>query len=233
MNEVGYEYAPSFDGLAGALGDIAGLIEAAVPSLRKAPARGEPGTDTAGPADGEVETATGPESGPAAGVAGVAQAVQIESQKDAAAALRAAEDYFAACEPSTPALILVRQARLLIGKPLVAALEALAPQAAEQALIRFEGPPSFQIDIGRMRQLTAEAMPAGPGPEPEEASSRFTAASRADAAALIAGVETYFRRAEPSSPTPVLLAKARSFMNQDFLAIVKNLTAAEGQGGGG
>lgn len=230
VNEVGYEYAPSFDGLTAALGEIAGLIEKAQPSLVKAPEPAEPDAGLDEPAGDSDGAGSFPEAG---APAGAAPAVHVASQKEAAAALKVAEEYFAACEPSAPALILVRQARQLIGKPLVFALEALAPQAAEKALIRFEGPPTFQIDINRMRQLTAEALPAGEAAGEAEAASRFSIGSRADAAALIAGVESYFRRAEPSSPTPMLLAKARSFMDQDFLSIVKNLTSADGQGAGG
>jgi type VI secretion system protein ImpA len=229
VKEVGFEFAPGFDGLAGSLAEIAGLIQKAVPGLGRAP----PGADADVPGSGEGggETGIAADTGPSGEVQD-RPAVQIDSQKDAAAALGAAETYFATCEPSAPALILVRQARLLIGKPLVAALEALAPQAAELAIIRFDGPLRFQMDIGRMRQLTGEASSADE-PAAPEATSRFAIESRADAAALIAGVESYFRRAEPSSPAPMLLAKARSFMNQDFLSILKDLTAAEGQNPGG
>jgi len=224
IEQAGYDYAPSFDGLAAALGEITGLIETAQPALARAAAPAEEDAGTTEPSADGAETAGAPAVG-----AGPASAVQVGSQKEAAAALRVAEEYFAACEPSAPALILVRQARLLIGQPLVAALEALAPQAAEQALIRFEGPPHFQIDINRMRQLTGDAAPAGQEAEATEDGARFSIASRADAAALIAGVEAYFRRCEPSSPAPMLLAKARSFMNQDFMSILKDLIAGGGQ----
>ena len=59
----------------------------------------------------------------------------IKSQAEAAAALLAVETYFAAHEPSSPALILVHQARALVGKPLTHSLEILLPEAAPRAII--------------------------------------------------------------------------------------------------
>ena len=59
----------------------------------------------------------------------------IKNQAEAAAALLAVETYFAAHEPSSPALILVHQARALVGKPLTHSLEILLPEAAPRAII--------------------------------------------------------------------------------------------------
>ena len=48
---------------------------------------------------------------------------------------------------------------------------------------------------------------------------------------LMAEVEHFYKAAEPSSPVPMLLAKASSFSNRDFNAILKDLIAPlpEGQ----
>jgi type VI secretion system protein ImpA len=40
---------------------------------------------------------------------------------------------------------------------------------------------------------------------------------------LMAEVEHFFKTAEPSSPVPMLLAKASGFANRDFNAILKDL----------
>ena len=55
------------------------------------------------------------------------------------------------------------------------------------------------------------------------ATTRFEAKSRDDAAALIASVEAYFRLAEPSSPVPLLLARARALIGRDFAALLPQL----------
>jgi type VI secretion system protein ImpA len=233
VDAVGYDYAPNFDGIAAAVGKIAELIEKGIPTLAAASPRvqaigsADPEAGDAGATGVIVESAA-----PIAARLPNQPAVAISGQQEAAAALLAAEAYFSAAEPSAPALILVRQARLLIGKPLIVALEALAPQSAEQALIRFDGPFKFQIDIARMRLLTGEASGTDEKPAQATAGKTFEIASRSDAAALLAGVEAYFRAAEPSSPVPMLLAKARSFMNQDFLAILKDLIGSDGQAAG-
>ena len=41
----------------------------------------------------------------------------------------------------------------------------------------------------------------------------------------MAEVEQFYKAAEPSSPVPMLLAKASSFSNRDFKAILKDLIA--------
>ncbi len=112
------------------------------------------------------------------------------------------------------------------------ALEALAPELIESATIRFDGTPLFRMDITRMRGLTdsvieiaietpGEAGEAGPPPM----------ASRAEAERFLAGVEAYFRTAEPSSPIPMLLAKARQYLRRDFLFILKDLTDSRAEEG--
>ena len=79
---------------------------------------------------------------------------------DAAAALLAVETYFAANEPSTPALILVHQARTLVGKPLIHALEVLLPEAAPRAMIKIQGEINVQLNMTQLKQLTADDLAA-------------------------------------------------------------------------
>jgi type VI secretion system protein ImpA len=47
--------------------------------------------------------------------------------------------------------------------------------------------------------------------------------SREDAGRMLSAVEQFFRTNEPSSPVPVLLARARTFINKDFNAILAEL----------
>lgn len=71
--------------------------------------------------------------------------------------LEACEGYFCVHEPSSGALPLITQARLLIGRPLVEALRTLLPQKATAALVDFGPKTGFQIDAERLYQLTQEA----------------------------------------------------------------------------
>lgn len=77
-----------------------------------------------------------------------------------------------------------------------------------------------------MRSLTE--LVAGNAVETPDASGDAEALppaeNRAAAERLLAGVEAYFRGAEPSSPIPMLLAKARDYLKRDFLFILKDMT---------
>ena len=67
-------------------------------------------------------------------------------------------------------MILIHQARLLIGRPMIAVLDALLPEAAVAAALRFEGGFSFNLDLPRMRLVTDDLL-ANVATEPEESSS--------------------------------------------------------------
>jgi type VI secretion system protein ImpA len=209
---------PDFDRLTDFLNQVCGVFEKARPEFA-----GDAGVAT----PQEPETANGgtaaAASGPAAATA-PAGSVAVSSRSEAAAALAVAEAYFAKREPSAPALILVHQARMLIGKSLVEAIETLLPEAAEQAIIRFEPELKFQIAMPHMRTLTQQAVGDGAG-EMDGAGGEpsFQAESRTEAAALISAVDAYFRVAEPSSPVPMLLSKARTYLNRDFTLILNDL----------
>jgi type VI secretion system protein ImpA len=214
IENSGYDYAPSFDRLAAFLSQLLDLFRTARPELAAAaPAAAD---DVAADAVGEA--------GDAAVALPRASAVKglVISHADAAAALLAAETYFAANEPSTPALILVHQARTLVGKPLIHALEVLLPEAAPRAIITIQGEINVQLNMTQLKQLTDD-LPANGANWSDAGSASFSAASRAEAMTLMAEVEHFFKSAEPSSPVPMLLAKASGFSNRDFSAILKDL----------
>ena len=229
IDEIGYEQAPHFDGLNEAVADIVAMIEEALPELGGH--AGHPpvaDNDELPPAGGDagIQPAEAVAAGPAAAqLAGAAAAaMRVDSHAAATAALFAAEQYFGRREPSTPALVLVHQARMLIGQPLVAAIEALMPESAERMLIRFDSAIKFQLDMNRLRVLT-DSVTGGnvEAPQVEADAGGYAANTRAEAAALIAAVEAYYRTAEPSSPVPMLLGKARGYLSRDFLAILSDL----------
>lgn len=144
----------------------------------------------------------------------------IRNHAEADAALAAAEAYFARREPSSPVLFLLRQARALIGRPLVEAITLLMPKLADTARIDFGTGTSFGFGMDRMRELSAVVSPVDDGAPVPEAPP---AESRDRAAALMSSVESFFRQVEPSSPIPVLLFKAKTFLSRDFSAIVADL----------
>ncbi|NDW02816.1 type VI secretion system protein TssA [Jiella pacifica] len=152
--------------------------------------------------------------------------VPIGDHGEASAALLAAEAYFARAEPSSPVLLLTHQARKLIGRPLVEALQLLAPGMVDSASLGLDSPAGLALDLARLTALSETAHdasvdpPAGARVPPRRA---FDAPDREAAAVLIASVEAYLRLAEPSSPVPLVLARARALIGCDFLALLPEL----------
>ncbi len=149
--------------------------------------------------------------------------VQIDNHAAARAALEAAERYFAAHEPSSATLLLVTQSRLLIGRPLVEALETLLPEDAKRAIIDFGPETGFSLSMDRLRSLSSERAGGAASAASDQPVPEFTITSRADVARHVVGVEEFFRRKEPTSPIPVLLQRARSYLEKDFHALVAEL----------
>jgi len=48
-------------------------------------------------------------------------------------------------------------------------------------------------------------------------------ANRAQALALLDQVHQYFRRAEPSSPVPMLCERARALAERDFMGVLRDV----------
>lgn len=222
-------FTPDIEKLEGRLGELLDLIVQARPDLGGSSAEGD-----AAP-DGE-EVLAGDDAGGEAGADGsvvpaqvstLSGPVVIPTHSAARAALEVVEQYFATKEPSAAALLLVTQARLLIGKPLVEALDTLLPDHSGQAKIDFGAETGFVISMDRLRTLSSE-MRAAAGPDPSEAAGQVPdiISTRPDAASVIKAVEDFYRRSEPVSPIPILLLKARGFLDKDFHAIVKELMPA-------
>jgi type VI secretion system protein ImpA len=74
---------------------------------------------------------------------------------------------------------------------------------------------------------TGDQPPAAP-PEPDPPAavppprSRPHAATRQQALALLDQVAAYYRAAEPTSPVPVLIERARSLAGRDFMSLLKD-----------
>lgn len=136
------------------------------------------------------------------------------SLADVDAALAAALGYFAVSEPSSPALLLIGQARETLGKNLYEVMKLLAPSHADAARV-FVGPDgAFTVPVS--------GLSGAPGVEWTRADAP-AAPSRAAALALIDSVASHMRRAEPSSPAPYLLDRAKSLASRDFLGLLHDV----------
>lgn len=220
-------FLPRFDRLSDKLDGMIGMVEAARSDLAGA------GDDSAGaPAEPLPEGAEAGEV-PATAAAGGGQTITITAtvgdiadHRAAFRALKALETYFVAREPSSLALILVTQSRMLIGRPLVEAIDALLENNANYATLNFGTEQGFSLSMYRMRDLAGQAgIPTNESlgewqegdPDPPEV------LSREHAGMILKQVEDFFRQCEPASPIPILLFKARNFLTKDFHSLVREL----------
>ena len=286
---------PQFEPLDRLLSDILALLDAAVPDQTPPET---PATESPEP------TAEAPRTVAPAMVPAPPQ-TEIKSQQEAAARLRAVEQYFRHFEPSSAALLLVTQSRMLVGKSLIEAFEVLMPDAAARATINFSEDSGFRLSHSHLRALSDQAMsittppPAAPEQEPEDRAdlppepesepeeegprklsideilgmhesgdstprpttptpepapkpvqtessaagkiptfvpldpedeaallaeaARYPVTSSQDAQAQMMSIESYFRAVERSSPIPMLLSRARSYMGKDFESLMREL----------
>lgn len=223
-------FTPAISGTLQVISDIQkmmhdGRSDLAPWSAETATQKPEPVTSDDAPAEPAVGAAPAPvaASAPAA-------APSVPSRAAALQILDTVERYLATHEPAAPSLLLVTQARLLVGKPLIEAIETLMPEAANKTKITFGSDNGFVLPMDRLKMLAAEATSRAamateedPGPAPQ-------IADRSSVAPLISSVEEYFRLREPASPIPVLLFKARTYLDKDFAAIVADLLPPKGEG---
>lgn len=210
-------FSPSFQDLTQTVSEILDAINTACPDLSAdIPSR----TDDDDDALPDVATDT-PQAAPAIVEAPTSD---VANHAHAKGILEACETYYRRYEPSSAALLLVTQARLLIGKPLIEALETLLPAQAGKAIVDFGPQTGFALTADKLKALTSAApdsaaaeASADPAPAP------VAITSAAEAAGAMRSVEDYFRRAERSSPVPVLLQRARSYLEKDFQSLVDEL----------
>ena len=154
--------------------------------------------------------------------------VRIVSSIQAAGALAAVARYFSRSEPSSPALLLVRQASSLLGKSFLEVMRMLVPAHVEKAAVNIGKEQSFDLPIDRLSAVAsqAEEQPANK-PEGDAAhEGHFEVQSRSEALALLEQIGNYFRLAEPSSPIPFLTERARDLAQRDFLSVLNAILPA-------
>ncbi len=231
LNET-QPFVPEVTETVAILDEMRGLINDARPDLRGAEADLEAAAADAaeegGPEAGAAADTPADDGAPAAPAAPPLPASAIRSHAEARQALLTCEVYFRAYEPSSAALLLVTQARLLIGKSLMEAMQILLPSEAGKAMIEFGPQTGFVLSTDKLKALSNEA-PSGapaPAPEPAEVGDPPVVTNTQEAAAALRGVEDFFRRSEKSSPVPILLQRARSYLDKDFQALMSELIPA-------
>lgn len=213
-------FKPRFPRTKQAVGSMMAEIVAARPDL----ADGTVGTDAASVDAPDVVDGDAVQAGAPAAPVATGPAPDVVSHRHAIKILMACETYFRTSEPSSAALPLITQARLLIGRPLAEAIQTLLPNYASQAVFDFGPSTGFAIGFDRITMLSSDvpdptAAPPAEG-EPEQIEPMTGAA---DVGQAVRSVEDYFRRVEKSSPVPILLQRARGYQGKDFQAIVAEL----------
>jgi len=202
IERAGFEQAPQFEALAPLVDKMTAFVQAA--AARRDPTVAAPETSAEQAPDSET-------GAPAA-------APEFASLADVDAALGAALGYFETQEPSSAAVLLIGQARQILGKNLYDVMKLLAPTQADLARIFVGSEPAFTVPVSSI---------AANETAPFERRETEPAASRAAALALIETVATHMRRVEPSSPVPYLLDRARNLASRDFLSLLKDLLPEE------
>lgn len=144
----------------------------------------------------------------------------LASSAQALAALAAAADYFARMEPSNPALLLVRQAQEMVGKSFIEVMRMLVPSHVESAAINIGRDKVFDLPIERMAELATSLSSIA---ESDAQDIVFSVENRPQALGLLAKVASFFRAAEPSSPIPFLVDRARDLAQRDFLSLLNEV----------
>ena len=220
-------FRPNLEKVQAQIDAIVLLLEEARPDLSGDPIA--PAQPEGAKVDGPDTMALPAESSrPATSRNDTARAGDLASPVQARQALAALEQYFTRTEPSSPSLILVRQARQLQGRPLVEALELLVPSKFETARIDFSRETGFGLTMDRMRALSdLDAPETDPAQNDNAQGPDIVVATRSDAASLMSALERYFTNTEPSSPIPLLLTRARGYLNQSFSTILGELFPPE------
>lgn len=217
-------FLPRFPNLETKLGDILEMVLAARGDL--AGVADEPADAGLAAVEGDAAPETGAVSGKSATITINAAVGDVPDHKTAYRMLHAIEHYFSTTEPASLALVLVTQSRLLIGRPLVEALDALMENSAAYASITFGTDTGFAIPMARMRELSGQANIASTESWSQTSDEETPVAeilSRDHAGMVLKQVEDFFRIREPASPIPILLFKARNMLGKDFHALVREL----------
>ncbi len=172
-----------------------------------------------GAAGAAAETDAGAPGGEGAtAAAGPAVPAAFATLAEVDAALGSAHGYFLNAEPTSPAVLLIRQARQCLGRNLYEVMQLLAPSAADEARV-FVGPDgAFPVPVRNLADAPTS------GADPAEAEPAVT---RQAAIATIDAVVQHMQKTQPSSPIPYLLERAKSLATRDFVSLLNDILPEE------
>ena len=222
IDKADYESVPQLPNTLGVLEGIESVLRREAPELF-GDVQASPGASAAPAASTETAAVS---AGPApAVVIAPVPAAPLNGPKnhgEAASVLEDVEAYFVANEPSSPALLLAHQARKLIGRPLIEAVEALAGPRTDGAQIRLGQAGGFTLTMETLRQLSSTSG-GGQPVTPVRRDDQKPIENRGQAQSAMLAVEQFLSANEPSSPVPMLLGKARELMGKDFSSLLGEL----------
>jgi type VI secretion system protein ImpA len=160
----------------------------------------------------------------------------IGSTAEAHAALAAAAAYFTQSEPSSPVLLVIGQAQALVGLSFFESLKVLLPELSVKARLPLGKAAELTLPMERVAALplvvaeisgaagsTIEAPAQSTG---SNITTSFSAPDRRTAMGYLQQVAAHFRRAEPSSPIPLLLDRADRMAGKDFVTLLRDALPA-------
>lgn len=205
---------------------IARFLDAQVARRDPSAAREPPADVAAAPAAGDDGGgAGGPTLGAAPAAASPGASATVAVRRDALRALAAAADYFHAYEPNSPSLLLVRFAQKISNRSFHDVVKIMMPDVASRASIPV-AQSMFRVGLDKLTETVTggwdQAAPEEETFDPAEEPS-FAVSNRRDALRLLDLVVVWFRVAEPSSPLPLVVGRARELAERDFQTLLKEM----------
>lgn len=224
VSRAGFDQSVSFENVPALVPKMLALVEGVV-------ARRDPSAALQQPEPEPELEAAGEAGAPSSASAQAVMRGRVRSVADAGKALAAVASYFDRAEPSSPALLLIRQAEQLIGKSFIDVMRVLVPARVQDAQVQLGTEQVFSLQLEKLSGLAAKggagngaAAPAAAGESGGAASDAIgEVATRQEAVALLDDVGVYYRSREPSSPIPLLTDRARGLVERDFLYLLKDL----------
>jgi type VI secretion system protein ImpA len=118
---------------------------------------GSASPETTEGADGNAIEGNSPGARSSSTITLFATPADVPDHRAAFRLLQCVEKYFVSTEPASLALLLVVQARLLVGRPLVESLDVLMEGSMGYASVTFGADTGFSISMSRLRDLSQQA----------------------------------------------------------------------------
>ncbi|MDK9695591.1 MAG: type VI secretion system ImpA family N-terminal domain-containing protein [Siculibacillus sp.] len=162
------------------------------------------------------------------GAATVASPPEISRRRDARRAMASVQAYFASHEPNSPALLLLRFANKAADLPFEELIRLMMPDHRDRASIPM-AKSMFRLSVTKATETVGESWreesveSEADGDEAAAEGPDYEVSTRGDALRLISALLSWYQVAEPSSPIPLLLGRARELAERDFATLMREL----------